>query len=129
MRRYLGVALSILVAMVLLATAQKAGDGVVVDPDVHQVVLENEHVRVLEARAPHGRKSPMHSHPSLVLVSVGTARAKLTLPDGKTSVLDLRPGQVMWLESPEHSWELLAGELHVVAVEVKSASKKAQAGD
>jgi hypothetical protein len=65
----------------------------------------------------------MHTHPSLVLVSVGAARAKLTFPDGKSSILDLRPGQVLWLENPEHSWELLAGELHVVAVEVKSAQK------
>ena len=123
MRRYLGVVLSFLVGMVLVATAQKSRDGVVVDPDVHKVVLENEHVRVLEVRAAPGRKSPMHTHPSLVLVSVGSARVKLTLPDGKNSMLDLKPGQVLWLENPEHSWELLAGDLHVVAVEIKSAQK------
>ena len=123
MRRYLGVVLSFVVGLPLTAAAQKSRDGVVVDPDVHNVVFENEHVRVLEARASHGRKSPMHTHPSLVLVSVGSARVKLTLPDGKSSMLDLRPGQVMWLENPEHSWELLSGDLHVVAVEVKSAQK------
>lgn len=123
MRRYLGFVLSFLLGVVLLAAAQRAKDAVVVDTDFHNVVLENDQVRVLEGRASHGRKSPMHSHPSLVLVSIGSARAKLTLPDGKTTILDLRPGQVLWLESPEHSWELLAGELHVVAVEVKSAQK------
>jgi len=123
MRRYLGVVLSFLVGIVLMATAQKSGDGVAVDPDVHKVVLENEHVRVLEARAAPGRKSPMHTHPSLVLVSIGSARLKVTLPEGKSSILDLKPGQVMWLEKPEHSWELLAGDLHVVAVEIKSAQK------
>lgn len=124
MRRCLGVVFSCLVGMALVATAQKSGDGVAVDPDVHNVVLENEHVRVFEARAAHGRKSPMHSHPPLVLVSVGSARVKLTLPDGKSSILDLRPGLVLWLDNPEHSWELLAGELHVVAVEVKAAQKR-----
>lgn len=124
MRRCLVVVLSCLVGMALVATAQKSGDAVAVDADVHNVVLENEHVRVFEARAAHGRKSPMHTHPSLVLVSVGSARAKLTLPDGKSSILDLRPGLVLWLENPEHSWELLAGELHVVGVEVKSAQKR-----
>ncbi len=123
MKRYLGIVFSFLLGMALVATAQRSRDGVVVDPDAHNVVLENEHVRVLEARASHGRKSPMHSHPSLVLVSVGSARAKLTFPDGKSAILDLRPGQVLWLENPEHSWELLTGELHVVAVEVKSAQK------
>ncbi len=92
------------------------------DPDVHQVVLENEHVRVLEARAAHGYKSPMHSHPPLLLVSIGSARIKATAPDGTKQILDLRPGMVVWRDSSiEHSWELLAGEVHVVAVEVKSA--------
>lgn len=123
MKRYLGIALSFLVGMGLVAAAQRARDAVAIDPDVHNVLMENEHVRVFEARASHGRKSPMHTHPSLVLVSVGSARVKLTLTDGKTSILDLKPGQVMWLENPEHSWELLAGDLHVVAIEVKSAQK------
>jgi hypothetical protein len=123
MTRHWVIAFSFLVGMVLVAAAQRARDAVAIDPDVHNVVLENEHVRVFEARASHGRKSPMHTHPSLVLVSVGSARVKLTVPDGKTSILDLKPGQVMWLENPEHSWELLAGDLHVVAIEVKSAQK------
>ena len=96
-------------------------DAVVIDPDVHHVVMENDHVRVFEARATAGTRSPMHSHPPLVLVSIGSARGKLTLPGGEQQILDLRPGTVIWLENPEHSWELLAGELHVVAVEVKSA--------
>jgi hypothetical protein len=123
MKRHWVIAFSFLVGMVLVAAAQRARDAVAIDPDVHNLVLENEHVRVFEARASHGRKSPMHTHPSLVLVSVGSARVKLTVPDGKTSILDLKPGQVMWLENPEHSWELLAGDLHVVAIEVKSAQK------
>jgi quercetin dioxygenase-like cupin family protein len=104
--------------------AQKAPDAVEVDPDVHHVVFENEHVRVFEGRAAPGRKSPMHSHPPFVLVSLGSARLKLTLPDGGTQILDLRPGQVLWMVGAEHSWEMLAGDAHVVAVEVKSARPK-----
>lgn len=104
-----------------LAAAQKPPDAVVIDPDVHHVVMENEHVRVFEARAAAGARSPMHSHPTFVLVSIGSARVKLTLPGGETQILDLRPGTVLWLENAQHSWELLAGELHAVGVEVKSA--------
>lgn len=103
------------------AVAQKSKDSTVVDPDVHQVVFENGHVRVLEARAAHGAKSPMHSHPPLLIVSIGSARIKFTSPEGTKQILDLRPGMVLWLDSVEHSWELLAGEIHVVGVEVKSA--------
>ena len=109
-------------AGVTAASAQTAPDSTVVDPDVHQVALENEHVRVLTAQARAGTKSPMHSHPPLLLVSLGTGRVKLTLADGKNQMLDLRPGTLFWVEGgTEHSWELLAGEINVVAVEVKAA--------
>lgn len=104
-----------------VAGAQEIKDSTIADPDVHQVVLENDHVRVLRALASEGYKSPMHSHPPLLIVSLGTARVRLTLPDGKKPILDLSPGQVIWIDGTEHSWELLAGEINVVAVEVKAA--------
>lgn len=121
MRKHLIASLVLLLGFGLAAAwAQKSKDATIVDPDVHQVVFENDHVRVLEARAAHGYKSPMHSHPPLLLVSIGSARVKITSPDGTQQILDLHPGMVVWRDSIEHSWELLAGELHVVAVEVKS---------
>lgn len=124
MSRNLGLLLAMLLGVGLpTAVAQKSKDSTVVDPDVHQVAFENDHIRVLEARAPVGWKSPMHTHPPLLVVSVGSARIKVTLPDGNTSILDLRPGQVVWVDGVEHSWEMMAGNLHVVAVEVKSAQK------
>ncbi len=107
----------------LPAVARKGNDAVTVDPDVHHVLLENEHVRVFDGRGARGRKSPMHSHQPFVFVSLGTARMSLALPDGKNVILDTYPGQVMWMEDAEHSWEVLAGEAHVIAVEVKSAQR------
>jgi hypothetical protein len=122
MRKFVGLLFAACVAAAAgQGAAQRAPDAVIIDPDVHHVVMENDHVRVFEARAAAGTRSPMHSHPPLVVVSVGSARIKLTLPDGTTQRVDLRPGTVLWQVNPEHSWELLAGELHVVAVEVKSA--------
>lgn len=109
----------------LPAVPRKANDSVTVDPDVHNVLLENDQVRVFDGRAAKGTKSPMHSHPPFVFVSLGTARMSLTLADGKNVILDTYPGQVMWMEDAEHSWEVLAGEPHVIAVEVKSAQRSA----
>ena len=103
------------------ASAQTAPDSTVADPDVHHAVLDNEHVRVLHALAPAGTKSPLHSHPPMLLVSLGTARVRFASPDGKKDIVDLKPGTVLWRPSIEHSWELLSGEINVVAVEVKSA--------
>ena len=109
------------------AVTRKANDAVAVDPDVHHVLLENDHVRVFDGRAAKGRKSPMHSHSPFVFVSLGTARMNLTLPDGKAVMFDTYPGQVIWMENAEHSWEILSGEAHVIAVEVKSALRAARA--
>jgi hypothetical protein len=103
------------------SSAQAPGNAVDVDADVHRVLMENEFFRVFDARAARGTKSAMHAHAPMVLVSVGRARFRLTTPDGKTAVFDLNPGQAFWRPDTQHSWELIAGELHAIGVEIKSA--------
>jgi hypothetical protein len=100
---------------------QDAMDAVAVDPSHHHVILENDHVRVFEVLAAPGDTSPMHTHPPLVLVSLDKARIRIAGPDGSPSILDLNPGTVLWLENVEHTWKLLAGQIHLFAVEVKAA--------
>jgi len=123
-KRYLGLTIALVAGFFAAAFAQEPGDAVSVDPDVHNVILDNEHIRVFDARASKGAKSPMHSHPPTVLISVGKTRLRATLPDGKATLIDLNPGQVFWMEGARHSWELLAGELHAIGVEIKSAQKE-----
>jgi hypothetical protein len=101
----------------------KANDSTIVAPEVHQVVFENEHVRVIDARAAHGSKVAMHSHPPMLFIGIGSGRQNVTWPDGKTQFVDLNPGAVVWVDDGfEHAWELLAGEVRVLMVEVKSAN-------
>jgi len=102
--------------------SRSAADPVIVDPTHHHVILENEHARVFEVLASPGAKSPMHTHSPFVLISMERARARLTLPDGSTAILDLHPGQALWLENASHSWEILSGQLTVIGVEVKAAA-------
>jgi quercetin dioxygenase-like cupin family protein len=101
------------------AQAQDSRDAVAVDPVHHHVILENDRVRVFEALASPGARSPMHTHPPFVLVSLGKARLRMTMANGEKVIFDLNPGQVLWMENAEHSWEVLAGQPHVIAVEVK----------
>jgi quercetin dioxygenase-like cupin family protein len=101
------------------AQAQDVRDAVAVDPEHHHVILENDRVRVFEVVADPGAKSPMHTHQPLVLISMSKARSRMTMPNGETAIFDLNPGQVLWLENAEHAWELLAGRVHVIAVEIK----------
>jgi len=108
------------------ARAETLGNAIDVDGEVHRLLMENEFFRIFDARASAGTKSPMHRHEPMVLVSLGKARFRVTTPDGKTTLLDLNPGQAFWVQSPQHSWELLTGELHVVGVEIKSAQGGAE---
>jgi sugar/nucleoside kinase (ribokinase family) len=95
-------------------------DAVAVDPTLHHVILENDHVRVFEALASPGAATIMHTHPPFVGVSLSKARLRMAGPDGARFIFDLNPGQVFWMEDAEHEWELLAGQVHVIAMEPKA---------
>lgn len=127
MRRSSGLLLLFLSAWTATALAQDARDAVALDPTHHHVILENDHVRIFEVLAAAGDTSPMHTHPPLVMVGLDKARLRIEAPDGSTSIFDLNPGQVLWLENVEHSWELLSGQVHLFAVEVKAAPAGAPA--
>jgi quercetin dioxygenase-like cupin family protein len=115
---------SLVLLFAFAAAAERAPDSVEIHPEVHHVLFDNEHVRVFRALAAAGDTSPMHSHPPFVLVSLGQARFELTQADGSKSIFDLMPGQVIWLdEGLQHSWKVLSGAVHVVAIEVKSATR------
>jgi hypothetical protein len=69
----------------------------------------------------------MHSHPPFVFIGLDTARVKVRLPDGKSTLFDVYPGQVIWTgDGMEHAWELISGRVDVIAVEVKSAQRAAK---
>lgn len=57
------------------------------------------------------------------LVGPGRARLRVTAAGGNTQRLDFEPGLVIWRDSVEHSREMLAGDAHVIGVEVKRTAK------
>jgi quercetin dioxygenase-like cupin family protein len=86
----------------------------------HQVLLENDAVRVLEIRMKQDAKSEMHSHPRSVVYNLNNSQVKFTFPDGKSDVLDLKRGQAMWLDAVSHSVENTGTEdVMAVLVELK----------
>lgn len=100
--------------------AQTARDAVTADPEHHQIVLENDHVRVVRGMAGTGAKSPVHTHAATVIVSLGNVRARHNFTGAPgPQIMDLTPGQVMFTPGAEHSWEVLSGQVHVVGVELK----------
>ena len=95
-------------------------DAVKAAPDVYKVLLENDEVRVLEARLKQGAKSEMHSHPRNVAYFLNDSRAKFTFPDGKSENADLKRGQAMWYDAVSHSVENTGTEdVTAVLIELK----------
>jgi quercetin dioxygenase-like cupin family protein len=81
-------------------------DVMVAAKGAYGVLLENEAVRVMEVRLKPGQKAPMHNHPRPHVVYVKTdSRLKLTFPDGKDNVIDLKAGQTLWLDAGPHEAE------------------------
>ena len=72
----------------------------------YTLLLENKKVRVMEIKLKPVQKSPMHNHPNdHVIYVVKDAKFKLSFPDGKNDVFNLKTGQVLWIEAGSHQTE------------------------
>lgn len=93
-------------------------------PQNYEVLLENDHVRVLDFHARPGEKTPAHAHPTGYLVyDLSGGAMKFTSPDGRTTTDENRkPGDVSWEEPKTHASENVGGsDAHALIVEVKHA--------
>ena len=104
-------------------------DAVIAAPEHHKVLLENERVRVLDARIKSGDTVPVHTHRwSSVLHVLSTSDFIRYDADGN-AVFDSRTasqpmpesGAVLWQPPlPPHSVENVGtGEIRVITVELK----------
>jgi quercetin dioxygenase-like cupin family protein len=105
------------------ASARPAGsaDPVVVDPDHQKVEFENEQIRVIREHYPPGAKIPMHGHPDNVQVLLADMNVELTTPDGKTTTVMGKAGDVRWRVASEHSGQVLDKPLEQILIEMKGA--------
>ena len=106
--------------ILMLAKLGFAQDAVKLSPHYYNVLLDNEHVRVLEYRLKPGEKEPMHSHPAGIVYVFGQAKLKITYPDGRTEVNTLTPAETYWREPVTHMAENVGNtEAHAIALELK----------
>ena len=104
-------------------------DALVAAADFHRLVLENEHVRVLETRIGPGDTVPLHTHrwPSILYV---LSTAHFVRRDGEGELLtdtratDKLPeqGSAVWTAGmPPHTFENVDGsEIRLLNVELKN---------
>ncbi|SJN23777.1 hypothetical cytosolic protein [Microbacterium esteraromaticum] len=94
-------------------------DPVTTNPDLYQVLFENDRVRVLEYRDEPGTQSVPHAHPDSVMITLSNFRRRLTAGDRQADV-ELQAGQARWLEAQTHSGHNTgATDTHVIFVELK----------
>ena len=105
-------------------------DALVAASEFHRLVLENEHVRVLETRIGPGETTPVHTHrwPS-VLYFLSTSHfvrrdgeGALLTDTRTTGTLPARGGATWTAAMPPHSVENVGdSEIRMVNVELKNA--------
>ena len=123
MRTIIKLSLAVMV-VVITAEVAFAQDPVKLSPKMYTVLLENEHVRVLEFRCKPGEKEPMHSHPALVAYSLTSSKFKSTTRDGKTVEGEAKAGTAVWSDAATHAWECPgAGEQRTIITELKARIK------
>jgi hypothetical protein len=94
-----------------LAHLARAQDAAKVQPSSYRVVLENDRVRVLDYSGHPGMGvcgTGLHHHPAHLTVRLTSAKVKVT-QNGRTVVLENRPGDVFWSEAVTHETENVGG--------------------
>jgi quercetin dioxygenase-like cupin family protein len=112
--------LGLLAVVVTVSCAQGASeaDPVAISPRFYTVLLDSNHVRVLEYRLPAGRREPMHSHPAYVVYFFQAAKLRAIFPDGRSSESLVTPGETLYREALTHSIENIGDtEVHALLVE------------
>jgi quercetin dioxygenase-like cupin family protein len=82
------------------------------------LLVEDQKVRVLRYAPSKGDKTPMHSHPAAVVYVVKGGRVKYTLPDGSSSISELKTGAALIRPPVTHSDEAL-DDVEAILVEIK----------
>ncbi len=104
-------------AMTAIAATE---DSAKVDPKHYKVEFQNDRVRVLRIKYGPNEKSVMHGHAANVAVFLTDGQSKFTFPDGKTTTLDIKAGQVQWSGNEKHLPENTGGQpFELVLVELR----------
>jgi quercetin dioxygenase-like cupin family protein len=89
---------------------QDSIDCIKVDPAHHEVVCENDQVRVVRWMVPVGDKTLNHSHPNNLNINLTDYNGRVTTPDGKTSEVRAKAGSLSWRQAGIHLVENIGSQ-------------------
>jgi quercetin dioxygenase-like cupin family protein len=117
---YLTIRVLATLILLFITKSALAQDVVQVAPEQFKVLLENEHVRVLEFRMKPGDKQAMHTHPATVHIELTPTKVKITNPDGKAVEVEGKQGEAIWVGPVKHTVENIgSNEIHGYIIELK----------
>lgn len=122
------LALSIVVLLLAVTSLALAAeqpehiDPVSVSPGKYRVLLENEHVRVLEYRIEPGQKEEWHTHPPKVSYIVSGGALRITTAGGESFVVTENADNATWMNAVDLHFGENVGKttLRIVLIEIKS---------
>ena len=104
-------------------------DAMTAAPDHHEVLLENDRVRVLDTRLGPGERTPVHTHAAPAALYVMSWSDFIRRDADGNVIVDSRdwpsrpaPGEALWLPplTPHSVENVGAAELRLIAVELKT---------
>ncbi len=108
-------------SQVVAQTQTPAIDPVAVSPTMYKVLLENEHVRVVEYQIEPGEKDNWHTHPAKASYVVSGGSLRITTEEGESFIVDEEAGSSTWFgEVGRHYGENVGRTpVRIVFIEIK----------
>lgn len=110
-----------------VATTQKASDTLNIDivqtsPNQARVLMENEHVRVVEYAVKPGEKDVWHTHPPRSSYVVSGGKVKVYTETGEPKISEVKTGASSWAgQGAKHYVENIGDtDIKIILTEIKS---------
>lgn len=98
-------------------------DAVNVAPHIHEVVFEDDKLRVLKVTVGPQAKAEMHWHPRNINYITKSGKLRFNKPDGTSIDVDLAEGQVTSADTSSHAVENIGDTtVETIQVELKGES-------
>ena len=101
-------------------------DALKASPENFKLLLENDHVRVLEYTLKPGTKDLTHTHPPKSSYIVSGGQLKVHYENGDSLIFDDTAGTASWMDHVGKHWVENIGttEIKIILTEVKSMANK-----
>lgn len=112
--------LAVIASAVSAQTPTGEIDPAIVSPDMYKVLLENEHVRVVEYEILPGQKDNWHTHPAKVSYVVTGGSLRISPEEGESFIVEEKAGSTIWFEAVGKHFGENVGQtpVHIVFVEI-----------